>query len=495
MSKSLMSLVWIAGPMSGTLGQPIVGMFSDGLRWSYGRRRPFMIGGATATILSLLCLSWSMDIVSFLTGVKADPETGDSTELRNRTIPFAVIFVYLLDFSISVIQASARAFIVDNVPTSQQQVANAWAARMIGIGNIAGFILGSVNLPRLFPWLGNTQFKVLSSCASLALVFTVFPACIGISELDPRLDPTISKSAPKGQGLVRVWTETIRAIKHLSPQTKLACQIEFFAWIGYFPMLFYSSTYVGILYKQQHRSEHDSHDVDTPELNEEATRKGSIALLIFALVSLAANFLLPYLSTDAYSPLSSRSSARYGSTTSSVSLFTRLSNLFLRKLTVSQLWIFGHVVFVVAMIGTFWISTAKQAMVFVGFLGIPWALALWAPFVLIAEEVSRIKNKKGALQRVSFSVSNIPKRRFETYEHEAGIILGVHNMFVALPQVVSSLMASLLFKILDSDEESASSIRWVFQFGGIATIVAIYLSCKLMSKSDLDMDDETLIES
>ena len=192
-----MSLVWIAGPMSGTLGQPIVGVLSDELRWSYGRRRPFMIGGAAATIFSLLGLSWSLDIVGFLTGAEGEL-------LKQRTIPFAVVFVYLLDFSISVIQAAARAFIVDNVPTYQQQVANAWAARMIGIGNIVGFVLGSVNLPKLFPWLGNTQFKVLSACACLALVFTVGPACIGIKEQDPNTDPTIINREGE-KGVVRIW--------------------------------------------------------------------------------------------------------------------------------------------------------------------------------------------------------------------------------------------------------------------------------------------------
>lgn len=152
MSKSLMSLVWIAGPLSGTIGQPIVGILSDNLRWRYGRRRPFMIGGALATIFSLLCLSWSMAIVGWFTGLSADSEA-DLPDLKRRTIPVAVVFVYMLDFSISVIQASARAFIVDNVPTAQQQYANAWAARCIGIGNIVGFVLGSLNLPQLFPAL------------------------------------------------------------------------------------------------------------------------------------------------------------------------------------------------------------------------------------------------------------------------------------------------------------------------------------------------------
>lgn len=498
-----MSLVWIAGPMSGTLGQPIVGVLSDELRWSYGRRRPFMIGGAAATIFSLLGLSWSLDIVGFLTGAEGEL-------LKQRTIPFAVVFVYLLDFSISVIQAAARAFIVDNVPTYQQQVANAWAARMIGIGNIVGFVLGSVNLPKLFPWLGNTQFKVLSACACLALVFTVGPACIGIKEQDPNTDPTIITREGE-KGVVRIWSDTMRAIRHLSPQTRLACEIEFFAWIGYFPMLFYSSTYVGILYTQQQLREQQGGHVGTPERNEEATRQGSMALLAFAIVSLGANFVLPYLSFDSYDAVHQKRLQYSHRRVPATRGFNQVVQYMVRycNLTVNKLWIIGHVVFVFATISTFWIKTSHQAMIFVGVLGIPWAIALWAPFVIISEEVARIKQKKTSLlggisnETEDYQEQAPIRRNFETYEHEAGIILGVHNVFVALPQVVSSLMASLLFKILDShgqvegqpETESADGLGWVFRFGGLATLVAVYLSCKLKTKSELDVVDEEIAEN
>lgn len=474
MSKSLMSLVWIAGPMSGTLGQPVVGMLSDGLRWRCGRRRPFMVLGAVATTVSLLCLSWSRNIISALTG------TSDPDVLNKRTIPFAVFWVYALDFSISVIQAAARAFIVDNVPTRQQGDANAWAARMIGLGNIAGFVLGSVDLPhsRGGAWLGHTQFQALSSCAALALLVTVAPACWFITERDPNLDVTVTANTST-TGLTQIWRETAAAMRRLSPQTRLACQTEFFAWIGYFPMLFYSSTYVGTLYKQ---SAHPG-EVTTPELEEEATRRGSQALLVFAVVSLAGNFLLPYLSTSTYSA-------------DTVPKHHRIPGRWLRpNLTVSQLWTAGHVVFVLATLSTFFIRTAGQATVFVGVLGIPWSVALWAPFVLVSEEVSRIKHKKESLPLTTTQ----PRARykFEGYEHNAGIILGIHNVAVALPQVVSSLFASLLFKILDAatpegtetGQDSAGSLGWVFRFGGAATLVAVWLSVHLKAGDELDADE------
>ena len=49
----MLALVWIAGPLSGTLVQPYVGMKSDNCRMRWGRRRPFIVGGAIATITAI----------------------------------------------------------------------------------------------------------------------------------------------------------------------------------------------------------------------------------------------------------------------------------------------------------------------------------------------------------------------------------------------------------------------------------------------------------
>lgn len=99
LSKSLMALVWIAGPLTGTLVQPYVGMLSDNCRVPWGKRKPFMLGGAAATMASLMILAWSKDIVSGLLSLfGADPA---SQGVKVTVIVFAVIWVYILDFSIN----------------------------------------------------------------------------------------------------------------------------------------------------------------------------------------------------------------------------------------------------------------------------------------------------------------------------------------------------------------------------------------------------------
>lgn len=99
LSKSLMALVWIAGPVSGALVQPYIGILSDNCRSKWGKRKPFMAWGTIATMVSLLALSWVREIVGGILGLfGADRE---SQGVKVSTIVVAVLFVYTLDFAIN----------------------------------------------------------------------------------------------------------------------------------------------------------------------------------------------------------------------------------------------------------------------------------------------------------------------------------------------------------------------------------------------------------
>jgi solute carrier family 45 protein 1/2/4 len=80
LSKSMLALVWIAGPLSGVLVQPYVGLKSDNCRIRWGRRRPFIVAG-----------------ISSLFGADAE-----SYAVRTSTMIFAILLVYVLDFAINV---------------------------------------------------------------------------------------------------------------------------------------------------------------------------------------------------------------------------------------------------------------------------------------------------------------------------------------------------------------------------------------------------------
>lgn len=99
MSKALLSFVWIASPLTGVLVQPYIGVRSDNCRVSWGKRKPFMIVGAAATIVSLLALAWVQEIVKGILGLfGAAPE---SNGVHTTIIVAATILMYCLDFAVN----------------------------------------------------------------------------------------------------------------------------------------------------------------------------------------------------------------------------------------------------------------------------------------------------------------------------------------------------------------------------------------------------------
>lgn len=597
-SKQALALVWIAGPLSGTVGQPVVGILSDNSNWQWGRRRPFIVGGCFVICLSLFLLAHSVQFIGWF--LKGKPED----YIKRKTIPFATFGIYLLDFSISAFQAASRAFIVDMLPSHQQQVANAWAARMIGGFNIFGYYLGSIDLTQLTPrWFGETQFKSITTTAIIILLTITIVGCYLIKERNPRTDLLIrnerKKTARKLKDLgldekdtgiknliISLYRQTAYSISRLSPQVKIVNLTEFLAWIGYFPMLFYTTTYVGELYIYevvQQRYEIGGPDLppltaaEKQKLLEDSTRRGSTALLVHSISSLLINIILPRfvekkqrtnvaqrLYTDP-DPLSNNDDSQYdnnGGSSDSSSHIRVIPNSKFKfwlsklstsptKLSVQRSWTISHGIFVLCMISTFWITTSTQAIVMFAVLGIPWGSALWAPFVLIAEEITRIKEKKsisasGAASMTTTaaaaaataatarqqqhpvaganagSVTNFDigdnssangngraeesikhvhanaNAKYNNYEHESGIILGIHNVFVSAPQVISSLFSSVLFKLLSArfkpDDKFEGmfddSLGWVFRFGGVMAIGAMVMSLRVKSNEELELEDE-----
>jgi solute carrier family 45 protein 1/2/4 len=465
-----MALVWIAGPLSGTLVQPYIGILSDNCRISWGKRKPFMIGGTLGTIMSFLMLAWAKEIVQGFLGIfGADPE---SEGVKTSIIVFAVLFVYILDFSINTVQAGIRAFIVDCAPTHQQEDANAWAGRVTGVGNIIGYVSGYIDLPRVMWFFGNTEFKVLCVIASLALGITVAISCVLIKERNPNL----SGPPPKGRGgVLGFFVQVFKSIRRLPPQTRRVCEVQFFAWIGWFPFLFYITTYIGEIYVQPflrenpHMAEPELHD-----LYEKATRIGTFALLIYAITSFLANVLLPFFVVPSYTNPSLSKSMR--SSKSYTTRFTRLiEKLTIPWLTLRRAWLLSHILFAVCMWLTFFVTSTAAATALTGLVGISWALTLWAPFALISAEVS----KRDAMRRQG-------RLSDENLDDEAGIILGIHNVAIASPQIISTFGSSLVFKLLQKPRGTPgdNSVGWVLRLGGIATIIAAYWTLKVKEERD-----------
>ncbi len=93
MTKSQASFVWIAGPVSGLIVQPIVGVLADESKSRFGRRRPIIIIGSIIVALSLLGLGFTKEIVANF--------VSDDQAAKVSTIALAVLALCSVDFAIN----------------------------------------------------------------------------------------------------------------------------------------------------------------------------------------------------------------------------------------------------------------------------------------------------------------------------------------------------------------------------------------------------------
>lgn len=489
MSKALLAFVWVAGPLTGTLVQPYIGIRSDNCRSRWGKRKPFMIFGGTVTVISLLALAWIREIVGILLWIFGVDAQSDKVQVA--AIAAAMILMYCLDFAINTseyphllilaclkvnltaaVQAATRALIVDIAPSYQQKTANAWASRVSGAGNILGCILGFMDLPKILPTLGNTQFQVLCVLTSFSLLATLLITCIYTQE------QVHHEESPAANNLTAMSLARLihQSVNQLSSQTRRVFAIQFASWFGWFLFLFYATTYIGQLYVNPVLDEHRHlSDDEIDKKWADATRIGTFALFINAIVSFAASIILPLLippgkevggGTDSGSGPSWR-----------IPMFSARIRT---GLTLRRLWLLSHILFAACMLSTFFISTTAAASVMTGIIGIPWAITSWAPWAFIAGEIGQHDTGQ--------SVSQSSRHDEESTEGgdagiagQAGIVLGLHNVFISLPQVVSSLFSSIVFKMLQKPrgEPWDESVAWVMRFGGCVALVAGYLTVAL----------------
>lgn len=387
LSKSLLAFVWLAGPLSGTFVQPYIGAMSDNCRVRWGRRKPFILGGAAGTIAVLFILAWSRDIVGgLLHTVFGVPH--DSAVVKNSTIVVATVSMYGLDVALNTVQATLRALIADKAPENQQQPANAWASGMMGAGTILGYVFGYLNLPKYLPFLGDSQFKVLCVISSLSLALALLFSCSFITERNPNLDGPATARSEGGFGLVAFFRHVISSIRSLPPQIRGVCMVQIAAWIGWFPFLFYATTYIGQLYVNPIFTKHPNlKDSDITKVWEDATRIGAFALVINSIISFATNVLLPVF-VDQPSGDNTPSSS-----TAAPALAFDLSRLRVPGLTLRRAWLTSHILFALSMFSTFFIGSTTGGTIFVAVVGICWALTLWAPFALISSVIAATNSR------------------------------------------------------------------------------------------------------
>ena len=298
LTKSKISLVWVAGPLSGLIMQPIVGVVADRSTSRWGRRRPFMFGGTILVSIFLLLLGWTKEVVRYF--VK------DEASAKSKTIVAAVLSIYGIDFAINAVQGSCRGLIVDTLPISKQQQGSSWASRMVAVGSLIGYGAGAIDLKNVFgPMLGDTQFKQLTAVAAMTLCLAVGVTSWAVSEkvrvVDGEAEEKISP--------IEVLQTIVKTAMELPRGIQAICHVQFWAWIGksiwrldcsgsntdyqpgWFPFLFYSTTWVGEVYL---RYDAPADVKAAGDLTGKVGRIGSMALIAFSIITFVMSVLLPF---------------------------------------------------------------------------------------------------------------------------------------------------------------------------------------------------------
>ena len=78
---------------------------------------------------------------------------------------------------------------------------------------------------------------------------------------------------------------------------------------------------------------------------------------------------------------------------------------------------------------------------------------------------------------------------------QAGVVLGIHNVAIAAPQVIATLVSSVIFKFLQKPRGSTDddSVAWVLRFGGLAALVAAYLTTRLAEEEPIEGETSSIV--
>ena len=171
-SPLLYGLIWLAGPVTGIVVQPIIGALSDNTFTKFGRRIPYLFFGALFGALGLILLPKSQFIAEIF-------GEGHPTWLA---LFIAAVFIWMIDACVNAAQGPYRALVPDNIPKNQHAIANSFLSFAIGLGSVV-----AAGAAPFMKWAFDYQMSVDAqfSMAGIAFVLGMLWTCITFKEVIP----------------------------------------------------------------------------------------------------------------------------------------------------------------------------------------------------------------------------------------------------------------------------------------------------------------------
>ncbi|QAY80023.1 MFS transporter [Sphingosinicella sp. BN140058] len=427
-----LAILWIAAPITGLLVQPVIGYLSDHSWGPLGRRRPYILAGAVLTAAALIAMPNADSLI------------------------IATFILWLLTASINVAMEPFRALVADNLPQAQRTTGFAAQVFFIGLGAVFAaalpwmlthwFGLSGQAEPGRLPLSVRMSFAIGAAALLATVGWTVFatrerpPECL---DYDP--DAAHHHPIPSSTGAATLkrsgalWIAGGCLLGFGAVRSGWGRELELVAGIA---IAFGLLQIAAVQLRRAGQSSIGMIEIVEDILHMPAVLQrlaivqfftwfGMFALWVYVIPAVAARH---YGTTDPQSALYGESadwvgllSAEYNAVSALVALaLPSAARVIGRRATHSCALLLGSLGFagfvLIDVPGLLWIPAIG--------IGCAWASILSLPYAMLADAV--------------------PPRKM-------GVYMGVHNIFLVLPQLVAA--ASLGFLV-----------RWMFGGEAILTL-------------------------
>jgi maltose/moltooligosaccharide transporter len=265
--ESSLPYLWLAGPITGLLVQPVIGAMSDRTWTRLGRRRPYFLVGA---VLASACLF-------------VMPNSG--------AVWMAAGLLWILDASINITMEPFRAFVADKLPDEQRTTGFVMQSFFIGIGqtlaNALPLLLTAAGVTGVLasgiPLSTDYAFKIGAFAFLAAVLWTVVMS----KEYPPEDMEEFLRMKREHRGLLGGFREIFSSIAEMPATMKQLAVVQFFTWFA-LPCMwqFFGLTVARRVY--------GAAGPDDPGFRE-GTEWGGLCFAVYNVVCFLIAFLLPAL--------------------------------------------------------------------------------------------------------------------------------------------------------------------------------------------------------
>jgi maltose/moltooligosaccharide transporter len=208
--------LWLAGPMTGLIVQPIVGALSDKTLSPWGRRRPYFLVGAIFCSLCLFAMPFS-SVVWMAAGL-----------------------LWILDAANNITMEPYRAFVSDKLPEKQHSLgfltqsfftglgitlANFTPAALVSLGLVSATARSSNNIT----YTTYAAFIIGAIVSISAVVFSIIT-----TREHPLSEEEIAEIKRHPKGFLPVFREIAEAFRHMPLTMKQLALVYLFNWYAMF---------------------------------------------------------------------------------------------------------------------------------------------------------------------------------------------------------------------------------------------------------------------